>query len=249
MAQSTTTEISPAQPIPFLMPRFWLLIARTAHMKYRHRRRADRDYTAHLMEFYTRSKTRHVEMYGDAYREVRPLVVSLADPAPGELVLDMATGGGYQAAAFAQRGHRAIGMDYVHDRARLALEQHGTDNVSWGSGDISRLPFKDKSIDIATITFALHDLPLELRLAGLAELRRVARRRVVIAEPCAPDGGLWRWFYINLLDFMDESLYLRDFVTRDIARYLVEAGFRVVHWQRAFHNLTAIYVCEPGDAA
>lgn len=246
--EAPVAETNTKQPIPFLMPRFWLLVARTAHMKYRHRR-SDRTYTEHLQEFYTRSKTSHVESYGDAYKEVRPLVVQLADPAPGELVLDMATGGGYQAAAFAARGHKAIGMDYVHDRARLALEQHGTENVSWGSGDISRLPFKDKSIDIATITFALHDLPVDLRQAGLCELRRVARRRVVIAEPCAPDRGLWRWFYINMLDFMDESLYLRDYVTRDFVRHLAAAGLRLVHQQRAFHNLTAIYVCEPAEPA
>ena len=238
------TEIEEKHPIPFLIPRFWLLVAKTAHMKYRHRR-SDKDYTEHLREFYTRSKTRNVESYGDVYKQVRPLVVSLADPAPGEVVLDMATGGGYQAAAFAERGHTTIGMDYVHDRARLALEQHGTSNVSWGSGDISRLPFGDKSIDVATITFALHDLPPDLRQAGLHELCRVARRRVVIAEPCAPDRGLWRWFYINLLDFMDESLYLRDYITRDFVRHLSAAGLKVVHQQRAFHNLTAVYVCEP----
>jgi demethylmenaquinone methyltransferase/2-methoxy-6-polyprenyl-1,4-benzoquinol methylase len=197
------------------------------------------------MEFYTRSKTRHVEIYGDAYGEVRPLIVSLAELQPGERVLDLATGGGYQAAAFAARGYRTIGMDYVHDRARLAQEQHGTQNLCWGSGDISRLPFGHQSIDVVTITFALHDLPLDVQMAALRELARVARRRVVIAEPRAPQNRFWRFVYVNLGETVDESLHFKEFVLRDFDAQLAEAGLTVLHWQRAFHNLVAVYVCEP----
>jgi SAM-dependent methyltransferase len=214
-------------------------------MKHQHRRRPERAYTDHLTQFYTRSRTHHVEVYGDAYREVRPHVVSLADPRPGESVLDLATGGGYQAAAFAESGHRVIGMDYVHDRARLAQETHGKRNLIWGAADISQLPFKSKSVDIITITFALHDLPFDVQMRGLVELRRVARRRVVIAEPHAPQSGLWRWFYINLLDLLDESLYVRDFVLGDFEACLSESGLRLLDRQPTFHNLAAVYVCDP----
>ncbi len=235
----------PAAPIPFLHPRFWLLVGNTIRMKWIHRHRRGRIYTQHLTEFYTRSKTRHVEVYGDAYRDVRPLVIRLADPQPGETILDVATGGGYQAAAFAAAGHFTIGMDYVHDRARLALEQHGAANLSWGSADISRLPFKSKSVDIVTITFALHDLPLDVQMRGLAEFRRVARRRVIIAEPRAPQHPVGRFVYSHIGELLDESLHFRDYVLRDFDAHLAQAGLKVLHWERTFHGLLAVYVCEP----
>jgi len=235
-----------SRPHPFLYPRFWLLVGSTIRMKWTHRHRKGRDYTDHLVDFYTRSKTKHVEVYGDAYRAVRPLVVKLADPAPGDVVVDVATGGGYQAAAFAAAGHRTLGMDYVQDRARLALEQHGTQNLSWGSADISRLPFKTKSVDILTITFALHDLPLDIQMRGLAEFRRVARKRVIIAEPRAPDNPVGRFLFGHIGELMDESLHFHDYLRRDFDAHLIESGLKVTHWERTLlAGLAAVYVCEP----
>jgi len=228
-----------------LHPRLWLLVGKTIRMKWTHRHRKDRDYTEHLVNFYTRSKTKHVESYGDAYAVVRPLVIRLANPDPTDVVVDVATGGGYQAAAFASAGFRTVGMDYVEDRARLALEQHGTHNLTWGSADISQLPFKSKSIDVLTLTFALHDLPLDIQMRGLAEFRRVVRKRIVIAEPRAPDNKVLRFIYGHLGELMDESLHFRDYLHRDLDSQLAESGLKVTHWERTVAGLLAIYVCEP----
>ena len=41
------------------------------------------------------------EPIDDKWHRIRPLVVRMADPGPGDTVLDVATGAGYQAAAFA----------------------------------------------------------------------------------------------------------------------------------------------------
>src|SRR5574341_941770 len=229
-----------------LVPQFWLVIAQTVWMKWNHRRQADASYTDHLVKFYTRGETTHVESYGDAWRPVRPVVVELADLQPGDTVLDMATGGGYQAAEFARCGHHTMGMDFVHDRAQLAREQHGEHRLTWARGDISRLPFKDNAFDVVTISLALHDLPLETQMRGLRELSRVARRRVVIAEPRPPERGQFmRWLYANVGELLDESLHFHEFAMRDFDAHLAESGLRVLETRRCANNWIQVFACEP----
>lgn len=234
--------------IPLLAPRFWLLVLVTIWMKWRHRRDEEAVDADYLKQFYTRSKTSHVEVYGDAYRSVRSLVVTLAAPQVDEVVLDVATGGGYQAAQFAAQGNRVVGVDYVLDRAVLARDQHSSPRSSWGVADMSQMPFKDNAFDIVTITFALHDLPNETQVHGLRELRRVARKRVVIVEPRAPRGWPWRQAYAFAGELLDESLYFRDYVLRDFEADLEAAGLHLVSRQRCYFGLVTAYLCEPVDS-
>lgn len=234
-----------APAIPFFVPRFYVLILNTIGMKLSHRLNRERAYTDHIRTFYTRSETQNVETYGDAYAEVRRLVVEKAAPQPGDRVLDAATGGGYQAAAFARHGElQVVGMDYVHDRARLASEQHALP-VTWGVSDISRLPYKNNAFDIITVSLALHDLPHDIRTRALAELRRVAHKRVVILEPRAPRIPVWRHIFALLCELIDESLHIWGFVLHDFEACLHEAGLKIVSAERAFHGVLVCYVLEP----
>ena len=241
-----TADLAANGPIPFLVPRFWLLVLNTIYLKIQHHRRSDVRYTDHLTQFYTRSSNKHVETYGDTYAEIRQQMVDFADLQPGDRVLDVATGGGYQAAAFADAGHHTVGLDYVHDRAQMAVEQHaGQPHLYWGAGDAAQLPFEANAFDVVSISLALHDMPLAVQMRALRELRRVARRRVVIVEPCAPETGwLWRWFYIRVGNVLDESLHFDDFVQRDFVSHLKATGLRLKIRRRVFHRLLVIYVCD-----
>lgn len=230
--------------IPFLVPRFWLLVLNTIIMKWRHNRRPDARYTDHLQRFYTRSKTAHVETYGDAYAEIRPALVGLSGVEPGDRVLDVATGGGYQAAAFAKAGCHVTGIDVVVDRARLACENHAQPGLSFGTGDASRLPFADDTFNTVSISLALHDMPLDVQMRALREMRRVARQRVIIVEPRGPHHMLGRWFYIHIGALIDESLHFAEYIRRDFEAHLSEAGLRIASTRRVFHGLLTIYVCE-----
>ena len=246
MSFSSDNQEHNSAPVPIFVPRFWVLIAQTIIMKLTHRLRGDGAYTDHLMKFYTRSETPNVEVYGDAYSSIRRALVDAADLQAGESVLDVATGGGHQAAAFARAGHRTIGMDYVPDRARLARENHGNLSLQWGAGDASRLPFADNSFDVVTISLALHDMPELVQRNALTEFRRVARRRVVIVEPRAPEHNRFlRWLYIALGNLVDESLHFGEYVQRDFDSHLGEAGLTLHQMPRVFHGLLAIYVCTP----
>ncbi len=231
------------------MPRFWLLVARTVLGKRAHRRRDGVDYRSFLSHFYTRDRTADVEFYGDAYRDVRPFLVELAEIGESDRVLDVATGGGYQAAAFSGTGRMVVGVDYVHDRVRLASERHGSLDVGWSAADATALPFADDAFDVVTGSLALHDMPVDVQMAALREMRRVAGRCVVVLEPRPPHRPVWKHVYTVVGELIDESIHFREFAMCDFESNLAAAGLIVTRRQRCYHGVLVAYVCRPGAAA
>jgi len=116
-------------------------------------------------------------------------VVRLADPRPGEEVLDVATGTGNTALALAPHVGRVIGLDLtpemLAEATRLGIER-GLENVEWRLGDAEALPFADASFDLWTARAAPHhfaDLGRALR-----EAFRVLRPggRAVVVDGSGP---------------------------------------------------------------
>ncbi len=103
-------------------------------------------------------------------------VVRLAEPRPGERVLDLATGAGNTAFALAPLTARVTGLDLTPEMLAEAGRQaaaRGIANVDWVQGDACDLPFPDENFDLVVARAAPHhftDLP-----AALRESRRVLR--------------------------------------------------------------------------
>ena len=230
--------------LPFLTLRFWRLVAHTIWIKWQSRTRGRGTYTDHLVRFYTRGQNPCWEPIDDKWHRIRPLLVRMAHPGPGDTVLDVATGVGYQAAAFAAGGHRAVGIDYVLDRIRVAAARHGSARLSWAVADASRLPVREGAFDIVSVSLALHDMPVRVVREALKEFHRVARRRVVVIEPCAPENALLKRLYIWIAMLVDESMLIRDYLFCDMEKLLEEARLHLVAWQRCFYGILAVYVCE-----
>jgi SAM-dependent methyltransferase len=245
-ASSTSQPREVRAPIPLLVPQFWWLVLNTVRLKWQHRHVNPERYTDYLDRFYTGTTTRaHVAVYGDAYKDVRPLVADMAALTPGDTVLDVASGRGYQAAEFARRGHSVTSVELVHDRARTARDGHPGCHLTAVTGDAGYLPFKDGAFDVVVISLGLHCMPSETWLRVLREFSRVARKRVVILEPRAPRGWLLRHLYAAAGQILDESLYFWDFVLSDFDAHLARAGMELLELQRCFHQLLAVYVCKP----
>src|SRR5882672_6466808 len=78
-----------------------------------------------------------------------------------ERVLDIATGPGYIAEAFARSAREVIGVDLT--AAMLAIgeertKQNGVSNVSFRIGDVQNLPFEKEQVDVVVCRLALHHM-------------------------------------------------------------------------------------------
>ncbi len=103
-------------------------------------------------------------------------LVQAARPTTGARVLDVATGPGYVALAFAEAGCEVLGLDLT--AAPLAIaeqrrQERGLTNLRFQQGDAEHLPFGTEKFDIVVSRFALHHCEDPRRV--LAEMARVCR--------------------------------------------------------------------------
>jgi ubiquinone/menaquinone biosynthesis C-methylase UbiE len=79
---------------------------------------------------------------------------ALADLKPGEIVLDLGSGGGIDVLLSARRvspGGKAYGLDMTDEMLALARENQkkaGVDNVEFLKGEIENIPLPDNSVDV-----------------------------------------------------------------------------------------------------
>jgi SAM-dependent methyltransferase len=104
----------------------------------------------------------------------RQTVAPLLDAAgaePGARLLDVASGPGYVAAAAAERGAEALGLDFSSEQVALARRNYPA--VEFREGDAENLLFEEGSFDAVTANFGMLHFPEPER--AMAEARRVLR--------------------------------------------------------------------------
>jgi demethylmenaquinone methyltransferase / 2-methoxy-6-polyprenyl-1,4-benzoquinol methylase len=137
----------------------------------------------------------------------RRAMVDQIVPAPGNVVLDVASGTAGVALQLASRtGARVVGVDLTEHmlrRGKANVTAAGrASRISLVAGRAEQLPLPDASVDALTFTYLLRyvDDPQ----ATLAELARVVRPggRVASLEFCVPPSPFWHaawWLYTRLL--------------------------------------------------
>jgi len=86
-------------------------------------------------------------------------LVEIARPQPGWVVLDVATGGGHTALAFAPHVMRAVATDLTPrmlEKAEAHITSQGVTNVEFRTADAEDLPFDDETFDLVTCRIAPH---------------------------------------------------------------------------------------------
>lgn len=108
----------------------------------------------------------------------------------GDSVLDIGTCFGFLPLAWAARpgAPRLLALDVVPASIELAARQSRRLGrpVSWTVADGRRLPMQDASVDTVLLLHVIEHLPPDLAAGLLAEARRVAAQRVVVAVPVEP---------------------------------------------------------------
>ena len=77
-------------------------------------------------------------------------------------VLDVATGGGHTALAFAALAPQVVAMDLTVPMLQAAarfVRSRGATNVSFTAGDVAALPFREAAFDVVTCRIAAHHFP------------------------------------------------------------------------------------------
>lgn len=170
--------------------------------------------------------------------------MKLAEAPPGARVLDVATGTGKQAFAFARRGYDAVGVDLSEDMLARARKHNRYANVRLENADAAHLPFENDSFDVSCVSFALHDMPGGIREAVLEEMARVTRGggRIIIVDytQLKNKRGRRRRRLAYRMALRFESPYYPEFMESDLDAMLERQGIRVEKRVPIFADLARI---------
>ncbi len=167
--------------------------------------------------------------------QVLSWLVELAQPQPSWRMLDVATGAGHTAFAFAPYVSEIIGIDLtprmLAEAGKLAARQ-GVTNVRFVEADIHELPFDDETFDdeqfdLVTCRRAAHHFS-DIQEA-LAEMVRMLKPQglLLIDDRCVPEDDFVD-SVMNRLDWLHDESHVREYRPSQWQAILEEAGCRVV---------------------
>jgi len=159
---------------------------------------------------------------------VRDKVVEFTDAREGSIILDVCTGTGEQAFAFARRGYDVVGIDLSEDMLEVASEKNKYGNVEFEVADATNMPFNDNRFDVSSVSFALHDMPSTIRVKVLKEMVRVSRPKgiLIIVDYALPKNKIGRYL-IRHLAKLYESKYYSEFLKTDLRSLLGKLGIEI----------------------
>lgn len=133
---------------------------------------------------FDRMATEYDDLERPVYAACRDLVIAAADPATGDVVLDLGAGTGAIALALAQRADRVIGRDISTDMLAEAEQKAATagiQNVEFGEGRF-RNPQYDGDVDVVTTNYAMHHLDDNEKREAIGMIARYAPTRFVLGD-------------------------------------------------------------------
>lgn len=147
----------------------------------------------------------------------------------GDKILDIATGTGKQAFAFASMGYQVTGIDLSKDMLRIAIKRNKYKNLVFREADATSMPFNDNEFDVSCISFALHDMPLDIRGEVLRETVRVTKinGRIMIIDYGLPRGKIGKYLIYHFIKTY-ESICYPEFIKSNLNSLLEESGIKII---------------------
>jgi len=158
-------------------------------------------------------------------------LVELAAPAGREVVLDVATGGGHTALAFAPVVGHAVALDLTQPMllaARKHIAAQGVTNVSYCRAPAEGLPFADSSFDISLCRVAAHHFADPRRYAQESGRTLRPGGRLLISDHIGLDDPELDAFMDRFERWRDPS-HVRAYTFDEWKAFLEPAGLVVEH--------------------
>jgi SAM-dependent methyltransferase len=204
---------------------------------------------------FARSASRYVESPILAEGSELGRMVDLARLDGSERVLDVATGGGHTALAFAPHVKEVVACDLTPAMLHAAaehLDERGVGNVRFELADAEALPFREGEFDVVTARFAPHHFPAPQRFAGEAARVLAPGGRLVMFDNMAPEDEELDTFMNRFEQWRDPS-HVRAHRSSQWQAMLAAAGLVVdaadplVAKLYPFHDWTARQAMAPND--
>jgi len=162
------------------------------------------------------------------FSRIRDEVVNFTNPRNGSKIIDVATGTGKQAFAFAKQGYDVIGIDLSEAMLKVANKKNKYGNAKFEVADATDLPFEDSSFDISCISFGLHDMPSTIRERVLKEMVRVTKTKsmIVIVDYALPKSKIRRFLIYHFIELY-EGKYYSNFIKSDLEALLTKTGIEI----------------------
>ena len=160
---------------------------------------------------------------------VRNRVVEFANAGKGSKILDVATGTGKQAFAFARNGYEVIGVDLSEAMLKVAQRNNKYRNAKFEVADATHLRFNDDSFDVSCISLALHDMPQTIREKILKEMVRVTKPSglIMVVDYGLPENRIRRFFIYHLIRLYEGKYYL-EFIKLNLRAFLGKSGVKII---------------------
>lgn len=180
-------------------------------------------------------------------KRLRQEVADAVGALPNSRVIDIATGTGEQACAFARAGHTVVGLDISEAMLERAKRKVRGDNPFFRQGDATRLPYSNGEFDIACISLALHEMPPNVRERVLREMVRVTKPqgKLVIVDYRLPANAIASAVVYHAVKLFERDRYA-EFIRADLWALLERVGVRVEQQRPAWLGIIRIVVaCVP----
>lgn len=158
---------------------------------------------------------------------LRNKVADFTNARSGSRILDVGTGTGRQAFAFAKKGYYVIGIDLSEDMLKIAHTKNKYENAKFEIADATNLPFEDNSFDVSCVSFALHDMLSTIREKALKEMARVTKPKgtIVIVDYALPKNKISRSLIYHFVKLWET--YYPDFIKTDLEGLFKKSGIEI----------------------
>lgn len=176
-------------------------------------------------------------------RSIRSRVLELSGADQDTTVLDVCTGTGEQAIAFRRMTEHVIGIDLSEQMLKKAKKKRA--DIDFRVADATDLPFEDKSFDIVCISFALHEMPSDMRHQAIEEMKRGSKGKIIVVDYNIPESRI-RWWMRFLFISIFEPKYFREFFYTGLRKMFIDHELEIIVEEIVFFGLIRILVLNQG---